>query len=166
LVPVTTHLAFLRTVNLFNEFSEADLSALDRQLRERRFRKGQIICRAGDTGDDMFLIRSGNILVSKPVTGRVEQVLARMGPGEFFGEMSLLDQSPRSATVQSEDDCLLLSLDRQNLRQLVEMRPRAAAAFYRAMLGVFIQRLRESGDQIAEVTRWGLEATGLDFETR
>ena len=90
--------------------------------------------------------RSGGTL-----RARVEQVLARMGPGEFFGEMSLLDQSPRSATVQSEIDCLLLSLDRQNLRQLVEMSPRAAAAFYRAMLGVFIQRLRESGDQIAEV---------------
>jgi CRP/FNR family transcriptional regulator, cyclic AMP receptor protein len=165
-VPDRTHLAFLRTVSLFKEFSGADLGALDRRLRERWFRKGQVICRAGDTGDDMFLIRSGSVLVSKPVTGRVEQVLARMGPGEFFGEMSLLDQSPRSATVQSEVECLLLSLDRQNLRQLVEMNPRAAAAFYQAMLGVFIQRLRDAGDQIAEVTRWGLEATGLDFETR
>jgi CRP-like cAMP-binding protein len=165
-VPDPIHLSFLRTVNLFKEFSEADLAALDRRLRERRLKKGHVLFSAGDTGDDMFLIRSGSILISKPVTGRVEQVLARMGPGEFFGEMSLLDQSPRSATVQGEVDSLLLSLDRHNLRQLVEMSPRAAAAFYRAMLGVFIQRLRESGEQIAEVTRWGLEATGLDFETR
>jgi CRP/FNR family cyclic AMP-dependent transcriptional regulator len=165
-VPDPSHLDFLRTVSLFKEFSGLDLGALDRRLREQRFRRGQIICRAGETGDEMFLIRSGSILVSKPVTGRVEQVLARMGPGEFFGEMSLLDQSPRSATVQCEVDSFLLSLDRQNLRELVETSPRAAAAFYQAMLGVFIQRLRDATDQIAEVTRWGLEATGLDFETR
>jgi CRP/FNR family cyclic AMP-dependent transcriptional regulator len=165
-VPEPTQLAFLRTVNLFKQFSDVDLGALDGRLRQRRFRKGHVLFRAGDTGDEMFLIRSGGVVVSKPVIGRVEQVLARMGPGEFFGEMSLLDLSPRSATVQCEVDCLLLGLDRQNLHQLVEMNPRAAAAFYQAMLGVFIQRLRDSGDQIAEVTRWGLEATGLDLETR
>jgi CRP/FNR family transcriptional regulator, cyclic AMP receptor protein len=165
-VPDSTHLAFLRTVNLFKEFSEADLRALDSRLEKRRVRKGQVLFRAGDTGDDMFLIRSGSILISKPVTGRVEQLLARMGPGEFFGEMSLVDQSPRSATVQGEVDTLLLSLNRQNLRELVETNPRAAAAFYQAMLGVFVQRLRESGEHIAEITRWGLEATGLDVETR
>jgi len=49
----------------------------------------------------------------KPVTGRVEQVLARIGPGDFFGEMSLFDRSPRSATIQADSDATLLVLDRE-----------------------------------------------------
>ena len=47
----------------------------------------------------MFLVRAGSLVISKAVTGRVEQVLARVGPGDFFGEMALFDRSPRSATI-------------------------------------------------------------------
>jgi CRP-like cAMP-binding protein len=93
-------------------------------------------------------------------------VLARVGPGDFFGEMSLFDRSPRSATVQADSDTTLLVLDREALTRLTELSPRAAAAFFHALVQVFIQRLRESGDLVAEVTRWGLEATGLDMDAR
>lgn len=158
--------AFLRTVTLFKEFAEADLVALSRQLREHKLKKGEVLFREGEEGHEMFLIRSGAIVISKPITGRVEQVLARMGSGEFFGEMSLFDQYPRSATVQAEAESALLGLDRQHLERLVDMNPRAAAAFFRALVEVFIQRLRDSGNLIAEVTRWGLEATGLDVENQ
>lgn len=161
-----TNVAFLRTVTLFKEFAEADLAALSRQLRDRRMKKGEVLFREGEAGHEMFLIRTGAIVISKPITGRVEQVLARMGPGDFFGEMSLFDQYPRSATVQADAESTLLTLDRQHLEQLVDMNPRAAAAFFRALVEVFIQRLRDSGNLIAEVTRWGLEATGLDVESQ
>jgi len=103
-------------------------------------------------------------VVSKPVMGRVEQVLARLGPGDFFGEMSLFDQFPRSATVQAEVETVLLRLDRENLHRLIEVSPAAAAAFFYQLVQAFIQRLRETGNLVAEVTRWGLEATGLDIE--
>jgi CRP-like cAMP-binding protein len=96
----------------------------------------------------------------------VEQVLARIGPGDFFGEMALFDRSPRSATVQADTDVALLVLDRAALARLTEDSPRAAAAFFQALVHVFIERLRASGDLVAEVTRWGLEATGLDVDAR
>jgi CRP-like cAMP-binding protein len=114
----------------------------------------------------MFLIRRGTALVSKVVKGRVEQLLNRMGPGEFFGEMSLLDGSPRSATIQAETDVTLLALDRKSLNHLIETSPHAAAAFFYAMVHVFIERLRNSDMRLTEATRWGLEATGLDVESR
>jgi CRP-like cAMP-binding protein len=156
---------FLRTVRLFGEFSEADLAALAARLGERTLRREQVLLREGDGGDEMYLVRTGTILVSKTVTGRVEQVLARMSSGDFFGEMSLIDGSPRSATIQAETDVTLLVLDRANLNLLIEVNPRAAVAFFRALVQVFIERLRATGDLVAEVTRWGLEATGLDIET-
>jgi CRP-like cAMP-binding protein len=80
--------------------------------------------------------------------------------------MSLFDQAPRSASVQAETTALLLCLDRASLHQFIEISPRAAAAFFFQMVQVFTARLRESGNLVAEVTRWGLEATGLDFETK
>ena len=72
----------------------------------------------------MFLVRRGSIVVSKAVTGPVEQVLARMGPGEFFGEMSLFARAPRSATIQADPgaDVALLVLDRGHLEALRRIR--------------------------------------------
>jgi CRP-like cAMP-binding protein len=158
--------AFLRTVTVFKDLADPHLVALALRLRERRLKKGEVLFREGDQGQELFLIREGTVVVSKPVVGRVEQVLARIGPGEFFGEMSLFDQAPRSATVQAETEAVLLCLDRESLHQLVEISPRAAAAFFFEMVQVFVTRLRESGNLVAEVTRWGLEATGLDLDTK
>ncbi|MEK7385149.1 MAG: cyclic nucleotide-binding domain-containing protein [candidate division NC10 bacterium] len=159
-------LAFLRDVRLFTAFAETDLAALGQRLRERTLRKNQVLFREGDPGDEMFLICHGTVLVSKVVKGKVEQLLNRIGPGEFFGEMSLLDGSPRSATIQAETDTMLLILDRNSLNQLIEVSPHAAAAFFYAMVHVFIERLRKSDVRLTEATRWGLEATGLDVESR
>jgi CRP/FNR family cyclic AMP-dependent transcriptional regulator len=158
--------AFLRNMRLFRNVDDTDLATFARSLREQPLRRGQVLFREGDHGDEMFLVRAGSIVVSKAVTGRVEQVLARMGPGDFFGEMALFDRSPRSATIQADTDVTLLLLDRDALARLTVDSPRAAAAFFQSLVHVFIDRLRASGDLVAEVTRWGLEATGLDVESR
>lgn len=165
-MPKADPVAFLKTVSVFKDLAEPHLVALALRLRERALRKGEVLFREGDKGDEMFLIREGTIVVSKPVLGRVEQVLARLGAGEFFGEMSLFDQAPRSATVQADTEALLLCLDRESLQQFIEISPRAAAAFFFQMVQVFTTRLRESGNLVAEVTRWGLEATGLDLDSQ
>jgi CRP/FNR family cyclic AMP-dependent transcriptional regulator len=157
-------LDFLRQVTLFKDLGEEDLAALGARLRERRVREGEVLFRQGEPGDEMFLIRRGAVLISKPVIGRAEQVLARLGPGEFFGEMSLFDQAPRSASVQAETETVMLCLDRDSLQHLIRTSPHAAAAFFYRLAEVFIRRLRETGDLVAEVTRWGLEATGLDAD--
>jgi CRP/FNR family cyclic AMP-dependent transcriptional regulator len=158
--------AFLRQVRLFKDIAESELATLARSLRERPLRRGQVLLREGDVGEEMFIVLRGSLVISKPVTGRVEQVLARAGPGDFFGEMSLFDRAPRSATIQADSDAILLALDREAMRRLTEVSPRAAAAFFQALVQVFIERLRASGDLVAEVTRWGLEATGLDLDSR
>jgi CRP-like cAMP-binding protein len=162
----TETLAFLREVRLFKDIAEPELIVLGRSMEERPLRRGQIVCREGDPGEEMFVVRRGSIVISKLVTGRVEQVLARIGPGDFFGEMSLFDRSPRSATVQADSEATLLALDREGLRRMTEQSPRAAAAFFHALVLIFIERLRASGDLVAEVTRWGLVATGLDVDAR
>jgi CRP-like cAMP-binding protein len=159
-------LAFLRDVRVFESFSDADLAVVADRLRERDLRKRQILFREDDRGDEMFIVRRGTMLISKAVTGKVEQVLVRVEPFDFFGEMSLFDGSPRSATAQAETDVELLILGRDSLQAMTETAPHAAAAFFHAMVTVFMDRLRRSTQQVAEATSWGLEATGLDIEAR
>jgi CRP/FNR family cyclic AMP-dependent transcriptional regulator len=157
-------LAFLRQVPLFRDIPEDDLASLFVHLRPRRLRRGEVLLREGDAGTEMYFIRSGQFVVSKHVRGRVDQVLAHMAPGDFAGEMSLFDSLPRSATIQAETDGEVYSIDAESLDRFIEQSPRAAAAFFFQLVQVFIKRLRDSSQLVAEVTRWGLEATGLDVD--
>ena len=163
-MPKSADLKVLRQVILFRDNADSERDAIWSRLAERRLRRGEALFREGDSGTELFFIRSGSVIVSKHVAGRVEQVLARLGPGDFFGEMSLFDGQPRSATIQAEADTVLFWLDRANLDQLIEQNPRAATAFFTQLVLVFIKRLRDSSDLVAEVTRWGLEATGLNVD--
>lgn len=158
-------IGFLRRVVLFRDVEEAVLLALWPSFRERRLKKGEVVFRSGDPGGELYLIRDGSIVVSKPVTGRVEQVLARLAVGEVFGEMSVFgDERRRSATCQAETDAHLYSLDRDSLSRFIALSPLAAAKFFQQMAQVAFKRLRDSSNLVTEVTRWGLEATGLDIE--
>jgi CRP-like cAMP-binding protein len=158
-------IAFLRQVSLFKEMDDQTLTALWPRMGERRLRRGEVLFRSGEPGEELFVIRSGNVVVSKPVTGRVEQVLRHLGPGEVFGEMCVFgDEQRRSATIQAETDSVLLTLQRDALGHFIESHPRDAAKFLLEVIRVAFVRLRDTSDLVAEVTRWGLEATGLDVE--
>ncbi|MFI5328602.1 MAG: cyclic nucleotide-binding domain-containing protein, partial [Candidatus Rokuibacteriota bacterium] len=70
--------AFLREVRLFKDVAVPELTVLASSLRERALKRGQVLIREGDVGEEMFLLRRGSMVISKSVTGRVEQVLARI----------------------------------------------------------------------------------------
>jgi CRP/FNR family transcriptional regulator, cyclic AMP receptor protein len=162
---MTPEIDFLRRVPLFQDVEDSVLRALGPTFRQRRLRKGDVLFRTGDPGEELFLLKEGSIVVSKPITGRVEQVLNRIQPGEAFGEMSVFgDERHRSATCQAETDAILYSLDRDSLNRFIAGNPLTAARFFQHMAQVAFKRLRDSSDLVAEVTRWGLEATGLDVE--
>ena len=115
---------------LFKDVEDHVLLALWPSFRERRLRKGDVLFRAGDPGEELYLIKDGSIVVSKPVTGRVEQVLSRLGAGEAVGEMSLFgDERRRSATCQADTDAALDSLDRDSLSRFITGSRVAAALF-------------------------------------
>ena len=70
----------------------------------RTYNAGDVIFHEGDAGAEMFIIQSGKVKITKLVKGGVEKTLVILGPGDFFGEMALLDKSPRSATVECAED--------------------------------------------------------------
>src|SRR5262249_36814487 len=131
----------LRRIPYFRGVDGPMLTALWPHLRERTLKRGEVLLRAGDSADAMFLISSGSVLVSRPISRRVEEVLNRLGAGEVFGEMSVFGaEQTHSVTVQGEGDTVLLSLNRDALNRFIEANPRSAAKLLLVMIRVCLKR--------------------------
>src|SRR6266404_6678924 len=104
----------LQRVPLFSGFDESDLRRVAEMSRIVEAPAGTVVTHIGEPGDSFFVIIDGTVTVRTPV-GAGAQLL----PGEFFGEMSLLDGEPRSATIVATTDLRLLVVDRSHFRQLL-----------------------------------------------
>ncbi len=89
------------------------------QQQERHFPKGRVIFRQGDLGDEMFVISRGRVRLTIGANGQ-EREIAVLGPGEFFGELSLLSDIPRTATAEAAEDSTLLAIGRDVFAMLVQ----------------------------------------------
>jgi uncharacterized membrane protein len=105
----------LERVPLFRGLSEDARISLSERLVERRFRAGELVFAKGDTGSTMFLVLAGSVEIFLPPEGGAERVdLKEVNEGEHFGELSLFDDKPRSASVEAKTDCVLLELSREH----------------------------------------------------
>jgi CRP/FNR family cyclic AMP-dependent transcriptional regulator len=145
-------------------FTTDELQNVVSMVRTRRFGKGDLIFLEGDVGEELYLVEEGKVAISKAVKGNLEQVLAHMGPGEYFGEMALLDKIPRTASASAEEDCVLMAIGKDDLFTLMEKEPKAAAKLMFNLLKTFTTRLKATNEQLKEAVRWGLEATGYQPE--
>jgi CRP/FNR family transcriptional regulator, cyclic AMP receptor protein len=109
----------LTQVPLFAGLSPRHLKRVGDLTEEVRFMEGATVVRQGDTGDTFFVILEGEAKVAGP-SGRV---VNRLRPGEFFGEISLLDGGPRTASVVAETPLTMLALSRSSLLRLVQREP-------------------------------------------
>ncbi|HVF12851.1 MAG TPA: cyclic nucleotide-binding domain-containing protein [Actinomycetota bacterium] len=124
----------LKRVPLFEGLSRSDLKAVLKETNAETFPAGRVIVKEGSAGGRFFLIIEGLAKVS--INGRTRTTL---GPGDFFGEMSLIDRSPRSATVTAETGVQALSLASWNLLALLEEH----WALTHKVLKVLAARIRE-----------------------
>lgn len=129
----------LRASKLFSELLAAELHSLERTAQLRTFKAGRQIFQQGERGDGLYIIAHGRVAIT--VSGGAEQpcMLARLGPGDFFGEMALLDEQPRSATATAEDDTEAYFILRDDLWRVLRARPQLVVR----LLGEFSQRMRD-----------------------
>ena len=150
--------------SLFAYLTEAELENIVRVVSSREFAKGSIIFNEGEVGEELYIVEGGMVAISKGVKGNLEQVLAHMGPGEYFGEMALLEMIPRTATASAEEDTTRMVIGKKDLFDLMENEPKAAAKIMFNLLRTFTNRLQATNEQLRETVRWGLEATGFHPE--
>ena len=129
----------LRACGLFSHADDASLDALAGALRVRRFRKAETIFHQGDPGDALFIVASGSVKVVLPSSeGPEPAIVAVLGPGEFFGELALLDGAPHSATIVAVEPTETLVLRRDAFLGLVD----TEAELRRALLASLATEIR------------------------
>jgi len=109
----------------------------------KQFPAGTVLFNDGDRGEEMFIIQSGRVKISKKIRG-VEKTLATLEKGEFFGEMAILNDKPRSASAETIDDCEMLVIDRKTFETLLRGNVEIAIRFIKRLA----DRLREANDQM------------------
>lgn len=139
---------FLRNVSIFEELPERDLAKIASLGTRKTFLKGSVILMEDEIGSALFIIIDGKVKVSRlDETGR-EVILSILGPGEVFGEMSLLDGMKRSATVSALTDTEVLIIYRDDFLNLLNKHPQIAIS----LLKELTQRLRKADMQIKSLS--------------
>jgi CRP/FNR family cyclic AMP-dependent transcriptional regulator len=143
--------AFLVATPFFGGLLDASLDSLISRLVERHFDAGATVVAEGETGRSMFIVYSGKLGVSKlDPSGRVVR-MSNLGPGDFFGEMTLLEMQNRSATVVAESATLLYELTARGLYTYYKSDMHAYVIVIQNINRELCRRLRRSDNRIAEL---------------
>ncbi len=138
----------LRRIPLFAGVSDEDLANMALHLIERKYPRNATIVEEGLPGDYMYVIHSGRVKVTKLSEDGREKILEMLGEGSFFGEMALLDQAPRSASVKTLAPSRLLALSRADFQSLLRRTPDLAMAVIQELT----RRLRETNEQASSLS--------------
>ncbi|HEX8725857.1 MAG TPA: Crp/Fnr family transcriptional regulator [Gemmatimonadaceae bacterium] len=135
---------FLATVPLFGGLEREELDRFAELMRAKTYPRGSVILFENDPGDSLFVVRGGRVKVVRIADDGREVILGMLGVGDHFGELSLIDDRPRSAHVIAMEDADLLVLRREDFRARVESSPRVAWS----LLTALSHRLRLADDKI------------------
>lgn len=149
----------LEGIPLFRGLNEAEMRTVSGVLRRARAKAGEAIVSEGDVGRSLFVLVAGTVETTK-LMGIVgsdgaaprQKVLVRMSAPQSFGEIGLLEESPRSATVRAATDCDLLELRREDFERLVGSDVHLAYVLVRNIASSLIQRLRRTDRDMVKLT--------------
>jgi diguanylate cyclase (GGDEF)-like protein len=148
----------LARVPLFHELDRDDLAMIASVTREESYGPARDIVRIGDAGHSLYIVVEGTVVVLYP-SRSADVELARLGAGEFFGEMAILNEKPRSATVRSVDGVKVLALEKDEFTRIVMESPRVALKVMEALS----VRIRNTDEQLSGLSERALRdgLTGL-----
>ena len=138
---------FLKLVPLFSSLKDDELDAILNHSSKVNYPKNKIIFLENEEGNELYMILKGSVKVVRISESGEEITLAVLQKGDFFGEMSLLDGKPRSATVISDEDSILIHLNKSNFEKVIEQYPRIALK----LLKELTSRLRKADDLIGKL---------------
>ena len=137
----------LRQAPLFSALDDEAAAALRTSLGTVRLRRGEVLFHEGDSGDKLYIVADGKVKLGRSSSDGRENLLAILGPGQMFGELSLFDPGPRSATVTAVTDSSFFSLSHDDMLRWLDGRPAVA----RGLLAQIASRLRRANDVNADL---------------
>lgn len=139
--------ALLSENDLFRGIGESEMSAIGERLPMATADRGSLIYTPGETPDALFLLKSGNVRIYRLAEDGRKLVLATVGPGTVFGEMSLLGQSMTGSFAEAIDDCTVCVMSTVDVESLMEEHPAVAVRLVHLMSS----RLRQAEDQLEQL---------------
>jgi CRP/FNR family transcriptional regulator, cyclic AMP receptor protein len=140
-----SNVALLQRVPLFNDLSREDLAEISRVAVPRSYPKGVRVFHEGDRSDACYIVRNGDLRVTREHPDGRAIALATLGPGDIFGELAMLDGEARSASVEALTECQLLALPAGDVRRLL----RGSSEITVKLVVALTRRLREANERIA-----------------
>jgi CRP-like cAMP-binding protein len=135
-------------------------------LERKHFAENAEILKQGDTGRQLYIIESGTVRVLGRVTlndnRQINPGVCDLTVGDIFGELTLFDQSPRSATVTAVSECALVIIDGDKLLHYLEQHPDIGFKVLRELMVSLVSRLRNTNEKILSLLAWGLKAHQVD----
>lgn len=137
----------LKSVPFFANLQPEEIDELASRLVPRRFHAGSTVFHLGDPGGLLYILVNGKVKISHSNPDGQEALLAILGTGDFFGELALLDESPRSATAEAIAPTETLTLHRDDFMRFIEKHP----AFSKHVLTILARRIRRLNAQISDI---------------
>ncbi len=152
--------AFFRKIFLFQDLDDRELEQVLSRTLPREFPAGLVIIQEGDPGDSLYIMVSGEVEITKQLTLVLdedtpkERVMIRLKAedGVYFGEMSLLESDPRSATVTALSDCRLLELYQKDFLELVQKDPAMGVKLLLRLAQLLSRHLRKTNQDVVKLT--------------
>jgi CRP-like cAMP-binding protein len=137
----------------FKSFDGTDLEALASVGQEKVYKKEDLVFDEDSKGDSMYILKSGAVKILKKVKNQ-ENTIAVLNPGEFFGEMALLDGLPRSAAVKATADSEVFVVTLEGYKQLRSEKPHTALKLMDIIIKVLSNRLRQANKNLEVISFW------------
>ncbi|MEK7383855.1 MAG: cyclic nucleotide-binding domain-containing protein [Elusimicrobiota bacterium] len=140
---------FLRSLEIFQDLNNGELGRMVQVLHARTYRPGEVIFVEGDIGRALFILESGKVELTRRASSGETRTLYTVKPGEWFGEMALLESLPRSATATATETSRLHLLYRTKLEALLQSEPRIGVTIMGHLARLLSTRLRRATDELA-----------------
>ena len=150
------NIELLRQVPLFRELSELSLAMLDRHCQIEEVLEGDLIFAEGQRGDRFFVVFSGAIRITRQIEGVGEEPLSVCRQGQYFGELSMLDDEPRSADARAIEDSQLFVIRKSDLEELMFVDKAFSQEFLWVVARHLAVRLRETNEKLRAVYQMGV----------
>jgi diguanylate cyclase (GGDEF)-like protein len=149
---------FLKSVRIFCDLTAEETHDLLALLHPRKLNKGETLFEQGAPGGELFVVESGALGIAVTLEDGKNLEIAAFGEGDFFGEMSIFEKEPRSATCYAKTPSRLLAMNEGEFFRLIETDPISAGKVMERMLSATRRRLEDTGGFLSDMVQWGEEA--------
>lgn len=145
-------LGFLRGIPLFEDLAEKELKKVEALIHRRTYQQGEFVFSEGEPGAGMYIIKKGQVEIFWKDGRGNEKAVSTLKEGDFFGDLALLDDSPRSASARCRDEAELLALMRSDLFDIINRDPLTGSKILMKLALIISLRLRNSDRELKKVS--------------